>query len=239
MERGQLLGGEAGVAEGVLLPGDPVAVDLREARRAPARRAAGCPSSRSSSLSRSKARRNAVGPPGSRAAAGSARAGSGRRASSSSAVRLRRRSSFCPDTRRPYRPRGSSAARAPAARGGAEEQRVLVGPAAHRRDVEAERGEERGDVGPVDDADVVARRARRRPPRATATSTAERVRSSAVRVWWLTPRCRGRGSPSDMRSTAIGRPPSAAAASRIAGHLERGGAERRRRCRPRPGPSRR
>ena len=60
VQGGQLVGGEARVAEGVLLAWDAVAVDLRAARRAPSRPAAGCPSSRSSSLSRSKARRNAA-----------------------------------------------------------------------------------------------------------------------------------------------------------------------------------
>ena len=36
-----------------------------------------------------------------------------------------------------------------------------------------------------------------------------------MREWWLTPWWRGRGSPSDIRSTAIGVPPRAAAASRM------------------------
>ena len=97
--------------------------------------------------------------------------------------------------------------------GGPEEQGVLLGPAAHRGDAEPEPLEER-ERPALDHAHVVAS-VLERAGVGEATRTGERTRSSAVWEWWLTPRCRSRPSPSDMRSTATGRPPSAAAASRI------------------------
>ena len=93
VERGQLVGGQTGIAERVLLSGDPVAVDLGQDAGHPLHPQRDA-HARSSSLSRSKARRKAARSSGYSSWRWICSAVSGRRASSSSAVRLRRRSSF-------------------------------------------------------------------------------------------------------------------------------------------------
>ena len=116
--------------------------------------------------------------------------------------------------------------------GGGEEAGSSVGAAAHGRDPQAAAVEQRrrrraaSTLGPrrwrsPAPASTLGRERRRR------TADAARA-SSTVRLWWLTPWWRGRGSPLGARAAhAIGRPPSAG-----------GGVERRRRPRAPVVPSR-
>ena len=153
---------------------------------------------------------------------------SGRRASSSSAVRLRRRSSFCPDTRATL---PSTAARRPARRRRAVARKNSGSSSGPRPIVVTWRPsvvEERRDVGPS--TTRTSWRACSKAPASGAATSTERAGEveggAGVVAHALVARSRRRRRTCAAPRSAS--PPSAAAASRIAGHLEGGGAERRR-----------
>ena len=109
-----------------------------------------------------------------------------------------------------------------------EERRFLGGVASHRRDPQAVVVEERADVGRSDRRDGVPLVVEDMvQPVGRGTCTFERTASRTVNVWWLTPRCRSRVSPSEMRTQTIGSPPSHGDGVERGRHLERRGAEPR------------
>ena len=200
MQRGQLVGGEAGVAQGVLLPRDPVAVDRRHRARAPARRAAGSPSLRSSSLSRSKARRNDALLLGVVELALDVLGGDGRRGVEQQRGEVEEALELRRPTRRATLPRATRQAcrRGARRRRRPEEQRVLVGPRPIVVTRSPASASSAGDSAAVRRPRTSWRSSPSNGPvvRAPATSTRRARRGpSAVRLWWLTPWWRGRGSP--------------------------------------------
>ncbi len=103
--------------------------------------------------------------------------------------------------------------------GGDKGDRVVLQPAPHGGQQGRPGAQHRRQVAVLDVHDAVPCQRRARSgacplrDRGTTTSAAARAtRPYAVMLWWLTPRCRGRRSASDIRRTATGLAPTAAAA---------------------------
>ena len=181
--------------------------------------------SRRSSLSRSNARRNALGlsgypragrgsPP--RSAGAASRAGP--RSGSAGAPASPGDRGTAPTPGTPYTRRRPTAGRGAAAKNSG----IVAGPRPIVVTREARGREHGGHVGPLDHrrpADADARGGRRQRHHGVG-----RRPGRARWTWWLTPRWRSRGSAPQARSTGATRAPGAASSD--AGHLDRGRAER-------------
>ena len=150
-------------------------------------------------------------------------------------MRLRRRSELRRRTRADLRyGRRGCAARRPAGRRGPEEERVLVRRPAHRGDVQPRGGQQRrrrrAASTSTTSCAVELRRSATSPRLGTATGHAACARASrrgagVVAQALVARRAASPDGHAERRRPAA--PPSAAAVSRIAGHLDGGGAERR------------
>ena len=225
VESRQLLGGEAGIPQGVLLPWDPVPVDLRQRARhgLDADRDPHGPKLVLVALERPPERglvlRVLQLPLDLRRGQRSPRVEQERRQVEEPLELLPRHVPTLAKHRQVFGGEGAGGA------GRAEEERILVRAAPHRRHAHAEVVEEPRHVGPLDDADVVARVVvgaclgggdEHRGPGEVEGGARVVAHALVARA----------GSPSDIRSTAMGVPAEGGGGVEDAGHLEGAGAER-------------